>query len=223
VTQPGAPAAGPGWSGSGPGSPGSGLGSPGSGLGSPGSGLGSPGSGLGSPGSGPGSPGPATLGGRTLELAAEAVELLAGRSQTAAVAESLTGGMLAAALTAIPGASVVFRGGIVAYATDVKASLLGVPPALLDARGAVDPEVAAAMAQGARSRLAATVGAGTTGVAGPDPADGQPVGTVHIAVAAGSGVAVRSLALTGDRHEIRAATVEQVLGLLVDVLRDDKS
>jgi nicotinamide-nucleotide amidase len=79
------------------------------------------------------------------------------------------------------------------------------------------------MADGARSRLAATIGAATTGVAGPDPADGQPVGTVHIAVAAGSDVAVRSLTLTGDRHEIRAETVDQVLGLLIGLLRDDKN
>jgi nicotinamide-nucleotide amidase len=158
---------------------------------------------------------------RTYELAGAAIELLVATGQTAAVAESLTGGMLAAALTAIPGASVVFRGGIVAYATDLKASLLGVPAALLDARGAVDPDVAAAMARGARDRLAATVGAATTGVAGPDPADGQPVGTVHIAVAAASGVAVRSLALTGDRQEIRAATVEELLALLVGILRED--
>jgi nicotinamide-nucleotide amidase len=185
-------------------------------------GAGSSGSGAGSSGSGAGSSGPASVGGRTAELAAAAVELLADRGQTAAVAESLTGGMVAAALTAIPGASVVFRGGVVAYATDLKASLLGVPSGLLDARGAVDPDVAAAMADGARCRLAATVGSATTGVAGPDPADGQPVGTVHIAVAAGSDVEVRSLTLTGDRHEIRAAAVEQVLGLLVDVLRDDK-
>ena len=99
--------------------------------------------------------------------------------------------MLAAALTAIPGASAAFRGGVVAYATDLKAALLGVPAALLDRHGAVHPEVARAMADGVRSRLGATVGAATTGVAGPDPQDGQPVGTVYIAVSAGGDTSVR--------------------------------
>jgi nicotinamide-nucleotide amidase len=154
--------------------------------------------------------------------AAEVIERLGARGQTIAVAESLTGGMLAAALTAVPGASAVFRGGIVSYATDLKASLLGVPAALLDARGAVDPAVASAMAEGARQRMTATVGAATTGVAGPDPQDGQPVGTVYIAVSrAGRGTTVRSLALSGDRQQIRQATVDRLLGLLVSNLREE--
>lgn len=154
--------------------------------------------------------------------AAEVIERLGARGQTIAVAESLTGGMLAAALTAIPGASAVFRGGIVSYATDLKASLLGVPAALLDARGAVDPAVASAMAEGARQRMAATVGAATTGVAGPDPQDGQPVGTVYIAVSrAGRGTTVRALALSGDRQQIRQATVGRLLRLLVSSLREE--
>ncbi len=83
------------------------------------------------------------------------------------------------------------------------------------------PAVAEAMAEGARQRMAAAVGAATTGVAGPDPADGQPVGTVHIAVSAGRSTTVRSLALSGDRDQIRAATVERSLGLLISVLRED--
>jgi nicotinamide-nucleotide amidase len=171
---------------------------------------------------GAGAPGSAAAADSASADAAAAIEMLAARGQTVAVAESLTGGMLAAALTAIPGASAAFRGGIICYATDLKASLLGVSPALLESHGAVHPEVARAMADGACRRLAATVGAATTGVAGPDPADGQPVGTVHIAVAAGSGVAVRSLALRGSRHEIRVATVEAVLALLVGALREDR-
>jgi len=81
--------------------------------------------------------------------------------------------------------------------------------------------VAAAMAEGARQRLTAGVGAATTGVAGPDPADGQPVGTVHIAVSTGRGTTVRSLALSGDRQQIRVATVERSLGLLIGVLREE--
>ncbi len=156
------------------------------------------------------------------ELAGQVIGLLVASGQTLAVAESLTGGMLAAVLTAIPGASAVFRGGIVAYATDLKAALLDVPATLLAQHGAVHPEVAAAMAAGARARLGATLGAATTGVAGPDPADGQPVGTVYIAVSAGRDTAVRALALTGDRHRIRVATVGRSLELLMATLREEK-
>jgi nicotinamide-nucleotide amidase len=154
-------------------------------------------------------------------LSQEAIDLLRVRGGTLAVAESLTGGMLAAALTAIPGASAAFRGGVVSYATDLKAALLGVPAALLERHGAVHPDVARAMADGVRSRLGATVGVATTGVAGPDPQDGQPVGTVYIAVSSGGGTAVRSLGLSGGRQEIREATVEQALDLLICRLRED--
>jgi nicotinamide-nucleotide amidase len=154
-------------------------------------------------------------------LAAEAIALLTAHGRTIATAESLTGGMLAAALTSIPGASAVFRGGVVAYATDLKASLLGVPAGLLDRYGAVHADVAAAMAEGACGQLAASVGAATTGVAGPDPADGQPVGTVHIAVRCGHRTARRALALSGNRDQIRMATVWQTLGLIVGILREE--
>ncbi len=115
--------------------------------------------------------------------AGAAIAALTARGQTIAVAESLTGGLVAAALTAVPGASAVVRGGVVAYATDLKAELLGVPADLLERYGAVHPEVAAAMAAGVRDRLRAGYGLATTGVAGPDPAEGKPVGTVYIAVA----------------------------------------
>jgi PncC family amidohydrolase len=144
---------------------------------------------------------------------------LTAREQTVAVAESLTGGLVAAALTAVPGASAAFRGAVVAYATSLKATLLGVSPDLLDALGAVSPEVAAAMAEGVRGRLGATWGAATTGVAGPDAAEGKPVGTVHIAVSDAGGTTVRSLALAGSRDEVRQRTVEEVLGLLLGRIR----
>ena len=101
------------------------------------------------------------------ELAARIVGLLTQRQQTVAVAESLTGGLLGAAITTVPGASVVFRGGVIAYATDLKAALLGVPAALLAERGAVDPDVAGAMAAGVALRLGATAGVATTGWPGP--------------------------------------------------------
>lgn len=174
-------------------------------------------------------------------LAAEIIGLLTERGQSAAVAESLTGGLLAAALTSIPGASAAFRGGVVAYATDLKDTVLGVPAGLLGRYGAVHPDVAAAMAAGVRRLMGATVGAATTGVAGPDTADGQPVGTVYIAVITGPGAAepgaggpqlagtrpsgpcaaVRPLSLTGSRDEIRRATVTQCLRLLLDRLREE--
>ena len=98
------------------------------------------------------------------------VALLAERGHTVAVAESLTGGLLAASLVAVPGASAVFRGGIVAYATDLKSALLDVPAALLERHGAVHADVAGAMADGVRRRLSATFGVATTGaVLGTQP------------------------------------------------------
>lgn len=133
---------------------------------------------------------------------------------TVAVAESLTGGLLSAALTETPGASVTVRGGLVVYATPLKASLAGVPPALLAERGAVDPDVAAALAAGVRNRLEATFGVGVTGVAGPDPQDGRAVGTVFAAVAGPHGVRVEALHLSGDRSAIRAAAVAACIALL---------
>ena len=165
------------------------------------------------------SSGPDAVGSR--DLAARIVGVLTERGQTVAVAESLTGGLLGAAITDIPGASVVFRGGIIAYATELKAALLGVPAELLAAYGPVHPDVAAAMAAGARERLGATFGVATTGVAGPDPADGKPAGTVHIAVSAGSLPVTKALALGGGREEVRRDTVEQALGLLWNVLWEE--
>jgi PncC family amidohydrolase len=144
--------------------------------------------------------------------------VLTERRQTVAVAESLTGGLLAASLVEVPGASVVFRGGIVAYATDLKSALLGVPASLLERYGAVHPDVASAMAAGVRSRLGATFGMATTGVAGPDPADGQPVGTVHIAATGQLSDVRRSLSLAGDRRSIRDQTVVETLRLLQGIL-----
>ena len=157
---------------------------------------------------------------RAEDLARAAIELLIARGETIATAESLTGGLVAAALTSVPGSSAAVRGGIVSYATDVKADLLGVPADLLERHGAVDGAVAEAMAQGARERLGATTGVATTGVAGPDPAEGKPVGMVFVAVAGPGGLASRQLALTGDREAIRAATVESVLGLLLGSLQE---
>jgi nicotinamide-nucleotide amidase len=154
--------------------------------------------------------------------AARVLRALAARHQTLAVAESLTGGLLAATIVDVPGASAVFRGGLVVYATDLKASLGGVPAHLLALRGPVDADVAAALAAGARQRCAADWGLATTGVAGPDPQDGQPVGTVFVAaqapVGGAAGARVRRLTLAGDRAAVRTAAVAAALDLLLSVL-----
>jgi nicotinamide-nucleotide amidase len=140
--------------------------------------------------------------------------LLAARSATVAVAESLTGGLLGAALTHAAGSSATFRGGIIAYATAAKSSLLGVPGSLLVQHGPVHAEVAAAMAAGARERLDATYGLATTGVAGPQPQDGTPAGTVFLAVAGPDGVETVRRRLAGDRAQVRRLTVVHALDML---------
>jgi nicotinamide-nucleotide amidase len=155
--------------------------------------------------------------------ASRIIDVLLSRGMTIAVAESLTGGLLVAELIGVPGASRVVRGGVVAYDTALKHSLLGVDAALLAERGAVDPEVARQMALGVRVRLAvdgmpASVGISTTGVAGPDPQDGQPVGTVYVGIAVGELVSVLSLHLEGSREAIRRAVVSESLERLEAVL-----
>ncbi|MCW2888022.1 MAG: competence/damage-inducible protein CinA [Streptosporangiaceae bacterium] len=148
--------------------------------------------------------------------------LLAERSATVAVAESLTGGMLGAELTAMPGSSATFAGGIVAYQTALKASLLGVPQDLLARHGAVHPDVASAMAEGVRDRLGATYGLAVTGVAGPEPQDGRPVGTVHLAVAGPgevSRVASPPLPVPGAGPRIRPLVRRMTVVHALDLLR----
>lgn len=142
---------------------------------------------------------------------ADVVRLLAGRGETVATAESLTAGLVAAALTAVPGSSAVVRGGLVVYATDLKASLAGVPSDLLAAYGAVHPDVAAALAEGARRACGADWGLGLTGVAGPDPQDGVAPGTVYFGIAHSNSVRRRQLDLPGDRHGIRAGAVRAAI------------
>jgi nicotinamide-nucleotide amidase len=153
-----------------------------------------------------------------LPTPAALVATLRARGQTLAVAESLTGGALAAAVVDVPGASAVLRGAVVAYATDLKHALLGVDADLLAAEGAVHPEVARQMADGVRERLGATWGVATTGVAGPDPQDGVQPGTVYVAITGPGPGRVERLLLPGGRGEIRAATVRRALLLLGVVL-----
>ena len=157
----------------------------------------------------------------TRALAEQVIALLRDAGQTVAAAESLTGGLVVAGLTTVPGASNAVRGGVVAYATELKAILLGVPRAMLAAHGAVYPAWRRPWQTACASGCGATFGVATTGVAGPDPQDGQPVGTVHIAVSADNDTVVRTLALDGDRDRIRRVTVERLLALLIGRLRED--
>lgn len=137
------------------------------------------------------------------------------RGETVAVAESLTGGLVGERVSATPGASATFRGGVIAYATDVKATVLGVPAALLEEKGAVDAEVAAAMASGVRDLLGATYGLGLTGVAGPDPQDGHPPGVFYVALAGpGRQRTDASARLTGNRNDNRQQAADHALRLL---------
>ncbi|MCU1536838.1 MAG: competence/damage-inducible protein cinA [Humibacillus sp.] len=147
------------------------------------------------------------------DLAAELVGLLTRRGETVACAESLTAGLVSASIADVPGASAVLLGGLVTYAARLKIELLGVPASVIDAVGTVDPAVAVAMAEGVRARLGATWGLATTGVAGPGPAEGKPAGTVHVAVAGPSGTASLACRLTGERAQVRASTVREVLTL----------
>jgi nicotinamide-nucleotide amidase len=160
------------------------------------------------------------------DVAAEIVAELQKRHLTLAVAESLTGGLLAAAIVAVPGASTIFVGGVVAYNTALKHSVLQVDVGLLNEHGPVHPDVATQMARGVRRALAvdgadADVAIATTGVAGPGPQDGHPAGTVYIAVALGEEVHTLRLSLQGDRQAIRSAVVSESLELLHELLRAD--
>jgi nicotinamide-nucleotide amidase len=164
----------------------------------------------------------------TADAAAELVAELTDRHLTIAVAESLTGGLLAAELIRIPGASAVVTGGIIAYNTEIKRTLLGVDGSVLNVHGAVHPDVAVQMAVGVRTALAvggvrADVGVSTTGAAGPDPQDGQEPGTVFIGVSIGTGSWSIPLRLTGDRTAVRTETVAKALEAVRELLARDSA
>jgi PncC family amidohydrolase len=137
---------------------------------------------------------------------------------TVATAESCTGGLVAHLLTEVPGSSAYVRGGIVAYADEVKRAQLGVPADVLAAHGAVSAQVAIAMAEGARSRLGTTLGVGVTGVAGPDGGtEAKPVGLVYVAVADGAGSPeVRRFVWPGDRTDNKRSSAEAAIAMLLD-------
>jgi nicotinamide-nucleotide amidase len=143
------------------------------------------------------------------------LDLCHGRGLTLATAESCTGGLVAARLTGVPGSSRVFRGGVVAYSDEVKRDELAVPADLLERHGAVSPEVAAAMARGARERLGADVAVSVTGVAGPGGGTAaKPVGLVYLHVEGPDGGRGREFSFPGDRGSIRARSVVGALHLV---------
>ena len=147
------------------------------------------------------------------------VALLTARGDTVATAESLTAGLLAATLAGVPGASAVLSGGLVTYTVDTKIALAGVPRELLDDVGPVAAPTAAALAEGARDRCAATWGVGLTGVAGPEPHGGHPVGTVFLGLAGPGTTEVAELQLGGSRWDIRLAAVHEAVGRLHDLVK----
>lgn len=152
-------------------------------------------------------------------LAAAIQAACAARGLTVATAESCTGGLVAHAITELPGSSAHFRGGVVAYANDVKERELGVPPAVVGAHGAVSAQVARAMAEGVRRALACDLGVAVTGIAGPDGgSDEKPVGLTYVAVAGPDGVAVRRHLWTGDRRANKLASAGAALELLLDAV-----
>jgi nicotinamide-nucleotide amidase len=148
--------------------------------------------------------------------------LLRAEGATLATAESLTGGRLAAEITAVPGASASYVGGVVAYATRVKQQLLGVPDAVVSEHGVVSSECATAMAVGVRDVLGTTWALSTTGVAGPDEQEGRPVGTVFVGLAGPDGARAVRLSLAGDRAAVQDQTVAGAVATLLWKLRGEE-
>lgn len=157
------------------------------------------------------------MGDPLVELAARLQAACVARGLTVGTAESCTGGLVAHLLTEVPGSSAYLRGGIVAYADDVKRAALGVPAEVLAAHGAVSAQVAIAMAEGVRARLGTDLAVGVTGVAGPDGGtEAKPVGLVYVAVAGGDAPAeVRRHLWPGDRSANKLASAEAAIELLV--------
>ncbi len=154
--------------------------------------------------------------------AAEALALLRAAGATLATAESLTGGRLAAAVTSVPGASASYLGGFVTYATELKKSLLGVSPELVEQYGVVSGECARAMATGCREATGASYGVATTGVAGPDQQEGKPVGTVFVGLSGPEGETVLAMELLGDRPRIQERACREALSALCGIVRGEQ-
>lgn len=162
-----------------------------------------------------------------MSLAGDVLESAKASNTRLAFAESLTGGALSSAVVEVAGASQVLLGSIVAYDHSAKHGVLGVTRSLLANQGAVDPEVAVQMAQAVAAKFtaalaqpdASVLGVATTGVAGPDPQDGKPVGLVYIALSLGQRVEVHECMFEGDRASIRESSVNAALQLILDFLR----
>jgi PncC family amidohydrolase len=159
------------------------------------------------------------------DVARDVVKLLKQAQETVGVAESLTGGSVMAALTSVEGASSVFRGGIVSYDTGLKTNILKVDKDVISRHGVVHDEVARQMASGVRTVTAldtpTTWGVSTTGVAGPDPQDGKPAGTVFIGISGlGQDRAFGPFHFSGGRDDIRKATMVEALEQLRKLLTD---
>ncbi len=162
-----------------------------------------------------------SVSGSVRDIALQVIQTATARGVSLGAAESLTGGLVSAALVDIPGASAVFKGSIVAYDLMVKHDLLGVDAAELAARGAVSVEVATQMAESSLDSLGSDIAVATTGVAGPDPdpVSGVKPGIAFIAVAGGNlGTMVRELSLEGDREQVRLACTKAALQALLDAL-----
>ncbi len=156
-------------------------------------------------------------------LVEQLAQELRNRRLTLATAESCTGGLVGAMLTETPGSSAWFLGGVTAYANRIKTDLLGVPPALIETHGAVSPEAARAMAEGARNRLGADFAVSLTGIAGPDGGSpAKPVGLVYIAVASSGGTDVREHRFNGSREDIRAAAADHALAHVLEAVRESR-
>jgi len=153
------------------------------------------------------------------DLAREAITALKDHGLTVCTCESLTGGLICATLVDVPGASKVVRGGLITYQTDTKPLLAGVNAALIEEKGVVSAEVAAAMAEGARCRLQADIAVSATGMASPGEPDEPPAGTVFVGVASEKGTRTIPLTLTGTRAEIRRKTVETAIKAILAELR----
>lgn len=150
-------------------------------------------------------------------LCCKVLDLLREKGKTLVTAESLTGGGIGNALTAIPGASEVYKGGVISYVNEVKRDILGVSQEILDRYGAVSPWTAGAMASGVRELLKADVAVSVTGLAGPGGDEfGHPVGTVYIGFCCNQKSLVKQCRFTGSREEIRHRTIRAALELILE-------
>ncbi|MCF8482713.1 MAG: CinA family protein [Rhodospirillum sp.] len=156
--------------------------------------------------------------------AQEVVAALKDKGYLVVTAESCTGGMIAAALTAVVGSSAVMDRGFVTYSNEAKTQMLGVPEEMLASHGAVSAEVAQAMAEGALNNSLATISISVTGIAGPDGGTpDKPVGLVHMACAIADGpIQTRRQVFAGDRHDVRHSTVNAALDLILRALEMDE-